>query len=85
VELSGAQDRIATKVRFCVQDSWAGILRRGFGGEATSSRENWPPHTLQAQAMTLTETAFAAVCGFHFLDSSPPHSGQITLRSFYRV
>src|SRR5271169_3227232 len=64
----------------CFQDSWPERLRRGCEGDATSSRENWPPHTLQVQAMTLAETAFAAVCGFHFFDSSPPHSGQITYR-----
>src|SRR5208283_222619 len=63
----------------------AAALRDGFAGGATSARVNSPPHTLQFQAMTLSDATFAAFGGFHFLDNSPPHSGQITLISFYRI
>jgi hypothetical protein len=72
------------RVPFAFQEfTGAGVSRGGFGAGAKSSRVNRPPHTLQFQAMTLAAGVWE-FCGVHFLDNSPPHSGQIMLLSFYR-
>jgi hypothetical protein len=64
-------------VPFSVPESLVAVVRDTLEAGATSSRVNSPPHTLQFQAMTLSDGTRSADCRFHFFDNSPPHSGQI--------